>query len=207
MASSAPIYNCRLIDYLPFSDAPALVFGNDVPTCIGDLSSTYLTLVFNMTDTDMSYFYTTVGGSEVGTTSLFTSTYATSTERSFETGYFTAAPFMVRFKEEDFAAETTPPPGLSSPSSETSSQVTVATPSSTRGGAVSSEAPASSSAPDLSAGAKAGIGVGASVGGLTLVTIGAWLIWWRKRNASNSSSPFGFATPKNEAPLELQNRY
>lgn len=54
-------------------------------------------------------------------------------------------------------------------------------------------------------GAKAGIGVGATAGCLTLVALGAWLFWSWKRKASRalSSSSSAVVPAKTEAPGEL----
>jgi len=114
---------------------------------------------------------------------------------------------VIQFKEGEVDAKSTTPPETSTTPSEASSKSTASSNPLDSEAVVTPEASTSASVPELSTGAKAGIGVGASVGGLALVAVGAWLLLLRRRNASKTSSPSTIAASNFDSPREPMNRY
>jgi hypothetical protein len=129
-----------------------------------------------------------------------TSVTATAETVFFKLGTLEAEPFVVRFKEADF---------------QTSSN----TVSTSRGTAPASETAVATTEtnvkdPGLTTGAKAGIGVGATLGTLLLVAVGLAIFWFRKkrRMSSNNEKVLGrpewnFEGDAAQAPGELPTKW
>jgi hypothetical protein len=105
----------------------------------------------------------------------------------FNLGTLPAEPFIVRFNEADFqtssSTTSTPPIGRSNATAiETAAAIT--------------ETSVNIKDVGLTAGAKAGIGVGATLGGLLLVAVGLAVFWLCKKKRKNSNDEKAIGTPE-----------
>ena len=128
-----------------------------------------------------------------------TSVTATAETVFFKLGTLEAEPFIVRFREADFQTSSIPA-------------------STSRGTAPPSDPAAATETKSrdqgLTAGAKAGIGVGATLGTLLLVAIGLAIFWLRKKRRKNGSGEKAVGTPEwnvelcgTQAPGELPTKW
>lgn len=148
--------------------------GSTFGMCSGNVTSGFLTLTYNTT----SVFITS---SLLPTTSSVSSSYftwtaskpylVTATKPAYS-GKFYAKPLMIKFKsgEAGTSSTATPPAGPSAPTPIASS---------------STLSDSSTKSPHLSPGAKAGVGVGVSLGFIALLALGIFF-WVRKRNNSRT---------------------
>lgn len=128
-----------------------------------------------------------------------TSITATTETVFFKLGTLEAEPSIVRFREADF--QTSSDPGSTSPGTAPPSDPAAATETKSKD-------------QGLTAGAKAGIGVGATLGALMLVAIGLAIFWLRKKKRKNGSGEKAVGTPEwnvevdgTQAPGELRTKW